>query len=208
MPRMTESHLAMTSKQQSFISTNITIVFIHSVQNCRNMIINYVLHPYDMLTKNAEWKRIKYQGILPWSPFKRGAVMNDWSCETQMSRWNELTTMALYRILQYRFFYEPINFNPCNALLQRPDKHATKKWNLRTNHNVYRKTVQMKQLYRRRSIKVNCDPKHICVMKMKHKDDTHSLESWNRTKLARKAVCYYHKLAFSLANKSAGTAMT
>ena len=94
MSRMTESHVAMTGKQQSFISTNITTVVIHSIQNCRNMLVNYVLHSQDIITeryayKNAGWKRITYLGILPRSPFKGAAVMNDWPGETQVSRSNE-----------------------------------------------------------------------------------------------------------------------
>ena len=57
MSRMTEPHVAMTAKQQSFVSTNITIVVIHSIQNCRNVVVNYVLHPYDIIMERYAYKK-------------------------------------------------------------------------------------------------------------------------------------------------------
>ena len=54
---MAEPHVTMTVKQQSFISTNITIVVIHSVQNGRNMLLNYILHPYDMIIERSAYEK-------------------------------------------------------------------------------------------------------------------------------------------------------
>ena len=57
MSRMTEPHVAMPAKQQSFVSTNITIIVIHPVQNCRNMVVNYVLHPHDIIMERYAYKK-------------------------------------------------------------------------------------------------------------------------------------------------------
>ena len=57
MSRMTEPHVAMTAKQLSFISTNITIVVIHSIQNCRYVVVNYVSHPYDIIMERYAYKQ-------------------------------------------------------------------------------------------------------------------------------------------------------
>ena len=48
--------------------------------------------------------------------------------------------------------------NPLNAPRQRPDITRNKIWNQLINHNVFRKTAQMKQLYRRQTTAVTLPP--------------------------------------------------
>ena len=71
-----------------------------------------------------------------------------------LTRWNSGVTVKwinYYRPLSYitsSILYEPIDLIPINAPRQRPDIARNKIWNQLINHNVFRKTAQMKQLYR------------------------------------------------------------
>ena len=117
MSRMTESHVAMTAKQQSFISTNITIVVIHSIQNCRNMLVKYVLHSHDIIKERYVYKKRRMEtDNIPGDPtqisFQR-CRRHEW-----LTRWNSGVTVKwinYYRPLSYitsPILYEPIDLIP------------------------------------------------------------------------------------------------
>ena len=115
--RMTEPHVAMTAKQQSFISTNITMVVIHSVQNYRHMVINYVLHPYDIIRERyANEKRRMETDNIPGDPTSisiQTCRRHEW-----LTRWNSGVTVKwinYYRPLSHMaspIVYEPIDLIP------------------------------------------------------------------------------------------------
>ena len=162
MSRMTEPHVAMTAKQQSFISTNITIVVIHYIQNCRIMLVSYVLHSHDIIMewyayKNAGWKRITYLGILPDLLSK---VPPSWMTDQVKLRCHgQINKLLSPSLVHYKSdFVWTDRLYPLNAPRQRPDITRNKIWNQLINNNVFRKTAQMKQLYRRQTTAVTLPP--------------------------------------------------
>ena len=115
MSRMTEPHVAMTAKQQSFIYTNITVVVIHSVRNCRNMVVNYVLHPYDIIMEQYAYEKRRMKADnLPGDPTPisfQTCRRHEW-----LTRWNSPGVTAkwinYYHFLSYitnPILYEPID---------------------------------------------------------------------------------------------------
>ena len=131
MSRMTESHVAMTAKKQSFISTNITIVVIQSIQNCRNMLVNYVLHSHDIIMERYAYKKRRMEtDNIPGDPtpisFQR-CRRHEW-----LTRWNSGVTVKwinYYRPLSYitsPILYEPIDLIPWTHHDKVPIYHATK----------------------------------------------------------------------------------
>ena len=72
-------------------STNITIVVIHSVQNCRNMLVNYVLHSHDIILERYAYKKRRMEtDNIPGDPtpisFQR-CRRHEW-----LTRWNSGVT--------------------------------------------------------------------------------------------------------------------
>ena len=115
MSRMTEPHVAMPAKQQSFVSTNITIIVIHPVQNCRNMVVNYVLHPHDIIMeryayKNTGGKRIAYLGDP--TPIS----IQKWHRHEWLTRWNSGVTVKWIN------YYCPLSYIT-NPILHEPHRN-------------------------------------------------------------------------------------
>ena len=138
-----------------YISTNITIAVKHSVQHCRYIEVIYVLHPYDIIMERYAYKkrRMKTNNI-PGDPTP--ISFQTWCRIEWMTRWNSGVSVKWINYchplsyIKNPMLYEPILLNPFNAPRQRPDITHNKIWNQRINHNVYRKTVRMKQLYEQR----------------------------------------------------------
>ena len=98
-------------------STNITIVIIHSIQNCRNMLVNYVLHSHDIIMERYAYKKRRMEtDNIPGDPtpisFQR-CRRHEW-----LTRWNSGVTVKwinYYRPLSYitsPILYEPIDLIP------------------------------------------------------------------------------------------------
>ena len=114
MSRMAEPHVAMTAKQQSFMSTNITIVVIHSIQNCRNMLVTYVLRSHDIIMERYAYKKRRMEtDNIPGDPTPisfQTCHRHEW-----LTRWNSGVTVKwinYYRPLSYitsPILYEPID---------------------------------------------------------------------------------------------------
>ena len=135
-------------------STNITIVIIHSIQNCRNMLVNYVLHSHDIIMERYAYKKHRMEtDNIPGDPtpisFQR--CPPSWMTDQMKLRCHgQMNKLLSPSIVHYKSdFVWTDRLNPLNAPRQRPDITRNKIWNQLINHNVFRKTAQMKQLYRR-----------------------------------------------------------
>ena len=131
MSRMTDT---CGHDSQSFIPTNITIAVIHSVQNCRNMVVNYVLHPYDIIVERYayEKRRMKTNNI-PGDPTPisiQTCRRHEW-----LTMWNSDVTVKwinYYRPLSYiasPILYEPIDFIPWTH-------HATPRYDTQQKYEI------------------------------------------------------------------------